>query len=256
MTPGPNPKPLPNVARTLPHICHALASQKPQVANDDVRKFVEAHPKEILLVNVQHFYGYDEAQYKTLSAYLWDALGSKLAKRTGSGIPSLTLSDLWNCGEQILVFFGSDHQVTVSAQPQADVEKFEDRFPNLYAEHPEIWSASEYLNNRWPDSSNLDHLKSKLEGYVNLDGPDDSKFFILQGVITPDAEMYKNAFTGVFPANMEQLGHRVTPKVLSWVNNDWMGQGLNIVMADWVADSSLTQMSFLSNLHSKNSSAN
>jgi hypothetical protein len=241
--PGQPVPPVKNVALAVPYICHSLASIEPTPVLTQIQSFLEANPQEILLVNFEHFYNMPAGDYVGLIDQLTNMFQGKLVPRSfASRIPSLTLGELWDAGQQIIVFFGADHQVEISGHPNKDYVPFESRYPDIYARSPQIWSENQYLNRPWADTTTLEGLQAKLQDYVNDDAPDKTRFFVLQGVISPDKKMYENSILGKYPDNLRQLGEKVSPSVLSWVNNLWRNTGVNVIELDWAESSLVTQL--------------
>jgi hypothetical protein len=240
----PLPPDLPNVAVATPRICHSLASIDPEVVLSDIQTFLDDNPSEILLVNFEHFYNMGPDDYGKLINDIFTAFGSKLVPRSqAANIPTLTLGHLYAQGQQIILFFGADHVVTTSGHPDADFTPFEQRYPGLYNETPWIWSEEQFLNRPWAQATTLEDLQAELASYVGNQALDKTKFFVLQGVISPDNTMYENSIKGKYPDNLRQLGEKVSPSVLSWVNNLWSGSGtgINVIELDWAEASLVTQ---------------
>lgn len=69
----------------------------------DVNDFTNAHPKEIVLIDLNRFYDFKEAQHEKLFAMLDSIFGSKLIDRPGTPriALSLTLNKLWTAPGQV-----------------------------------------------------------------------------------------------------------------------------------------------------------
>lgn len=248
-TPGPDPQPFPNVVRKIVRACHSYASASPDEIISDVQTFLNGHPKEVVFLNFQHFYNFDSNTYQTLIQHLKNTFGTKLLTRT-SNINSITLKSVQASGKQVIVFFDSNHVVTVSGEPESGTN-FKDAFPDLYAANDFIWSACDFLENHYPDTCKVDVLKTDLQDNIYTQN---SKFYVMQGIITPDTSFpskeaiaYENGITGKHPKNLEQLGNEVSPQVCTWVNNEWNNKPLNIILLDWVCNSMVTQICYMLN---------
>lgn len=238
-----------------PVICHSVGTTSPFSILHDIQMFIEDNPKEIIVLNFQHFYHKQEDAsefYYELISQMKKAFGSKIIdrKKFGESVENLTVNKLWDSGSQVLILFDQDHKVEKTLSPESGVN-FLKAYPSIYNDETSIWSANDFLSNRWPNASSVDELKNKLMDIVKS-MPANNKLFVLQGVVTPDNGMYMNAISGGLPKSLEELGNNVTPNVESWVVNDWVDKGLNIIMCDWISNSIITQLCYLLNKKKNN----
>lgn len=230
-----------------PVMCHGLASVPPKEVIRQVANFVKNNPKEIILLDYQHFYHMEEnaeAFYTTLIRELKEALGGRLIPRDKiANLAQASLDDLWKHG-QVIVFFGSGHQVKEVLSPGPGV-RFSEKYKNLYMRETCIWDTEEHLYHPWPNVSTPKELKPKLQQLIadSMKPEHKKKLFLLQGICSPTLGMYiGNPLGKIVPNNIEQLGNLTTPEVVSWILNSWPDEKLNIVMCDWVSQSLLTQV--------------
>ncbi|MDD2666398.1 MAG: phosphatidylinositol-specific phospholipase C domain-containing protein [Methanocellales archaeon] len=234
-----------------PIVCHSVGVTPPSSILDDIKQFISSNPKEIIILNFQHFYHKQEDAtdfYNDLITQIKSKLGSKIIERStfGEKIENLTLQRLWDNGSQVLILFDKDHKVEKTLSPE-DGTIFKDAYETIYNNETAIWSANDFMSNIWPKASSTDALKTKLKDIVSNEMPGTDKLFVLQGVVTPNNNMYLNAISGGLPKSLEELGNQVTPNVESWVVNDWVDKDLNIIMCDWVSNSIITQLCYLIN---------
>jgi hypothetical protein len=230
-----------------PVICHSVGITPPSKILDDIATFIKAYPKEILVLNFQHFYHKEEdatSFYQKLINDLSEKFETKMVDR--STIESLTLKNLWDNNKQVVVMFDQDHTVTKTLSPEGG-KKFSDKYNSLYDNNKFIWSSSVFLSNEWTNSASIEKLKVELQNIIDKNIPGKDKLFVLQGVVTPDSKTYLNAVDGGLPKSLEELGNEVTPNVESWVINDWVDKNLNIIMCDYLSNSILTQLCFIIN---------
>ncbi len=88
------------------YTCHALAGQKLTRLIEQVRDFVNAHPDELVLLDMSHWYSnsgsHKESMRNSVYQYVQQQLGSRLASRTRFG-PTSTLRELQAAGRTVIV---------------------------------------------------------------------------------------------------------------------------------------------------------
>jgi hypothetical protein len=245
--PEENGVPVPNVVRREMWICHSLTSVPVDAVLADVARFMAENPREVVLLNFQHFYGMTDDSYEALLGKLQDTLGQWMAPRTESAdVTGLTLEWFWQNG-RVVVFFDQDHVVINSGHPNVSFVSFELRFPALYGVNRQIWSASTYLCDNWYDEHDVKTQAGKLAEVLCYGLATTRKFFVLQCVVTPSNAMYGNEALRIYPDSLKQLGMGVSPYMLSCVQNDWASYALNVVLLDWIQPSLVTQLAYMLN---------
>ncbi|MDB5360877.1 MAG: hypothetical protein JWO51_2174 [Rhodospirillales bacterium] len=204
-------------------LAHTMYGVSLADALSDLTKFMAAHPKEIIIINV--------APKRVSSINSIDSLASKLiAGELGNRIlppsiglgkdmkiyaPQSTIQSIWEADRQLIVIF----------------EKL-DQVDNAYKDA--FWDSSN-LNDYWPNTTDIKRLQDDLHGNLVARTTLD-KLFVSQGVLTPNAKMIANGLAvGLAgPQSLYQLGQSVTPKVAQW-SKTWAAEKLNlsIVMVDW-----------------------
>ena len=91
------------------YICHAMYSITVDAVIDQVGDFVSANPKEVVILDFNHFYGLSENQMKLTAAKLVANFGGKIVP--GTTPVTTTLGEIWSAGQQVIIFFkGTQHQ--------------------------------------------------------------------------------------------------------------------------------------------------
>ena len=177
-------------------------------------------------------------------------LGDKMLQRPTNKTLDLTVKDVLANGKQIILFIDQVHTVNISGKAESGTD-FNKTFSDIFESNKFIWSATEFLDNPYPNTCKVSELKTKM---LNNISSDTNKFSVLQGIITPDTSFpakediaYQNAITGRYPKTLEELGNEVSPKVIAWVNNEWFDKPINIVIIDWVCTSIMTQVCYMIN---------
>ena len=172
-----------------------------------VAQFITANPKEIILLDFNHFYAMTNTAHQSLVNKLISTFGSKIIP-SSVGVTG-KVSDVWNNGQQVIIFY--DDSTMVSS-------------------HPELWPEST-ISSPWPNVTTVDDLKTKLDAEVaNIP---QNQFFVLQGILTEDGKIIAEGFIPGFPSTLEEYEKDTSPAVLGWIQSDWSSVGLNIVILDW-----------------------
>ena len=103
-----------------------------------------------------------------------------------------------------------------------------------------FWSTR-YIESPWPNANNNEALYDKLHGYVNGDDDrDDDKFFVLQGLLTPDVELIKNEILESQGLSIKQISNKCKGCIVDWVEEEFKHtQRLNIVIVDFFENCSI-----------------
>ncbi|HHG85955.1 MAG TPA: hypothetical protein ENJ82_14505 [Bacteroidetes bacterium] len=172
-----------------------------------VKAFATANPKEIILLDFNHFYEMTAASHKQLVGEMLTAFGSKMVP-AAAGLGT-KVSDLWKAEQQVIVLYDDTEMVSANAQ---------------------LWSQNA-IQSPWPNVQSVDALKTALDKEVaDLPG---EVFFVLQGILTENTELVVQGLLPGNPGTLEELEAITSPKVVGWVQNEWNDVGLNIVIIDW-----------------------
>ena len=192
--------------------CHGVYCVDMQEIMSQVNGFLTEHPKEIVILDFNHFYAMDAEQHGTFSGMLLERLGSKVATRPDLS-PSSSVGGFWERGAQAIVVY--HHNDTAMANNK-------------------LWSRGA-IQSPWPNKNTTDELHAKL-GETIQDRPL-QKFFVLQGILTPDGELIKEEILeNKGKMSLQSIAGRVSKKVLHWVEDEWQDQTHNIVIVDFFDD--------------------
>jgi len=131
--------------------------------------------QEIVILDINHLYGMTQEQHRDLlENVVLATLGEKVADDNTVG-PASKVREYWDNKFQVVVLYN---------RKELDFDSF----------HGKVWHPS-LLVSQWPEANDAVELKSKLCEYVHKrsasNSQNNNKFFVLQGVLTPDAELIK-----------------------------------------------------------------
>jgi len=221
--------------------CHGLYGASVASMLDDVRKFTDENPREIVLLGFNHFWerAYQLAQNKKqgeiegLTKEKWTELVNLVKAKLGGKLvsgknfsPKSRLDELWQLktGNQVIALFDTD-----------DVP--DDEF---------IWKRRE--ENTWVEGWDMDVFKNGtlkvLENALNRQYAD--KFYAVRSSVTPDDNgklISMGFFSSVYPKSVSELADMTNPIVLGWIRNEWAGKyPINLIWADFYNRADLVKL--------------
>jgi len=194
--------------------CHGLYAMPVIEHLKHIKEFLDANPKEVVILDFQHFNGFENIRDKIqLGMQIQLLFGNKLVPRTNS-IQSITLQSLWQKNQQVWVFYDSST-----------------------FDHFNMWSNN-MINSPWPNTPKGDTMINFLEErYRN--GYDSSKLYVYQGILTVDGgHVFMNLVQG-----LRKFVRDGNPKFVNWLSNKALAKpkqnpaiGINICIMDFIEE--------------------
>ncbi|XP_060075650.1 PI-PLC X domain-containing protein 3-like [Ylistrum balloti] len=188
------------------HFLHGLLGAKVSACLDDVSSFLEKHPKEVLILDFNHFYCMSNTDHVNLLTMLTDKFGSKMCPYID--MESVTLDMMWEHNLQVLIFY------------QNDVVK----------EHLTFWPGTT-IRAPWANTPNIPDLMSFLDNQYKT-GRIDNVFYVWQGVLTPGVATVIANFSSSLK---DTLAKKLAPFFVSWLKDKKTGShGISICGMDFI----------------------
>jgi hypothetical protein len=99
-----------------------------------------------------------------------------------------------------------------------------------------VWHKRD-IKSPWPNSNETIQLHGKLK--ENLETGPKNKFFVLQGILTPDTELIKKEVFESGGISIKSIAQNCNCKVVDWVEEEWKQETLNVVIIDFFDNCSL-----------------
>ena len=196
---------------------HGLYTRQLKRYLKEIREFLEAHPKEVIILHFQSLNQLERSDKRHLVTNLFQTFGACLAR---SGVPGLTtMASLWKNKKQVIVVL-----------PDEDMSLLRNHiFYGL------VWSDFE-VEAPYPKTKTIDELKSYLS---ELDGEEspavhaaaDDKLHVLKAVLSPDMTMVFGDFK--YRSMREMTEEETEFTILNWIFQN-PTRKLNIVAIDFV----------------------
>ncbi|GAB1602315.1 PI-PLC X domain-containing protein 3-like [Argonauta hians] len=183
---------------------HGLFGPKIECCMNEINSFLDEHPKEVVILDFNHFYNVNFENHEKLLSMLHNIFGKKMCPHIGAS--NLTLSIAWEDNLQVVICYNHD----VATKNQL------------------FWPAVKHF---WANTDNLSKLMDELEK-LNRKGRCCECFFNWQGILTPTFNTILQHLDGSLKT---VLSEKATAAVNNWVcDKSPSSKGLNIISVDFI----------------------
>lgn len=192
------------------YLLHSLYAQSVKSAFAEVLGFLDSHNKEVVIIDMNHFYDMNSADHDRLVSEIYNTFGSRLV--TVRSWYELTLANIWKEGKQVVLIY------------QGYVRERDSR----------LWRGGD-ITSPWLQTNKVSKALEKLNFYYKLGHhPDEDGFFVAQGVLSAEAN---DIIWGVASSLRSKMGLPMCRATSDWVKDKKIGKGgLNIVITDFVLE--------------------
>ncbi|XP_072026187.1 LOW QUALITY PROTEIN: PI-PLC X domain-containing protein 3-like [Amphiura filiformis] len=186
---------------------HGLFGNTVESGLREINEWLDAHPKEVVLIDFNHFYDMSAEDHQILVLQIQQIFGDKVCPLMD--IDKSALNVLWDNKWQVIVFYCHDDTTIDKTQ---------------------LW-PSNCIQSIWPNTTEAPKMVNRLEAYLTRGRPND-KFYVSQGVLTPTGTTILQRIS----SNLKDVCAPVAMKnLLFFLKNKSIGpKGINIVIADFV----------------------
>ncbi|XP_062585733.1 PI-PLC X domain-containing protein 2-like [Saccostrea cucullata] len=170
----------------------------------DIKKFLDSHPKEIAILDFNHLYEMEACHHTSLLETMTEIFGNKICPFLN--MECLTLEMLWESELQVIILYHNE----------------------IVSDNPFFWSGS-LIRSPWANSTDISHVLSFLDKHKR-ENDDKERFFCWQGVLTPNAQTIISHFSGSLK---DVLASRLAPFFVTWVKN---GKSVNCKHGIFIMD--------------------
>ncbi|KAK1169681.1 PI-PLC X domain-containing protein 1 [Acipenser oxyrinchus oxyrinchus] len=178
-----------------------------EVVLKEIREWLEAHPKEVVILSFSHFLGLNQELHQHLIQSIQNTFGPKLCPK----YETVTLRNLWRLGYQVIISYEND-------------------IMNFY---DDLWPHISYW---WANKCKAEALIQEIERRKQHGRPDG--FFVAGINLTEDAKYIVSHPT----ESLNGLVMSTYPVLLEWVQKQTPGPGpgaINIIAGDFVKEGQL-----------------
>jgi len=177
--------------------CHGVYCVNVKEVLKEIDDFLSANSKEIVVLDFKNLYemnGHDDE----LVGLIIGTLGDKAADNRKVK-PSSPVSEYWDGGYQAVVVYN---------RTGLDFASYEGK----------VWHPYN-IRSPWPEASDTDELRVKLKEKVERHY-DANRFYVLQGVLTPDVELIKKQILDNAGVSIKSFSKGCNCRVVDWVGDD------------------------------------
>jgi len=191
-------------------IVHGLYGSEVDPLLADMVAFLQVHTHEVLFLDFNHFYNFDDTTHKVLIDKLVGMFGPKLcpARRPRD----VTLDQMWRSGYQVLAFYDDEEQV---------------------AQHRMLWPDAD-MQSPWANTDTPKKLIAYLQDKL-MQRPlgDNATFFNTQGILT---ETTSDVILHFYSSLEAYLATPTTHRLVYWLRDflPFLKPRFNIVFCDFV----------------------
>lgn len=198
---------------SLYYFVHGFYGPKIFDCMKEINEFLDAHPKEVVLLDFNHFYTMEDADHVTVVETVLKIFGKKICPRHTDLPVRLSLTDMWKNNWQVIMFYSIN---------------------DVVVQYKQLWPGS-YIPSPWANTMDIKSLLQYLTKYYEKKY---ITFEVCQGVITPQTTTVITHPDGSIRKNCaEKLNSRFT----SWLKGKVRGScvegeagGINICIMDFV----------------------
>lgn len=194
-------------------IVHGLWGDALSTLLDTMVNFIRKHTKEILILDFNHLYGFDDkASHADLMDLIRTSFGDLLAPRS-LGI-DISVRDLWDKNQRVIVSYDA---------PECDLPT-------------QLWPMSSTVQAPWANKASVEAVTSYMENYL-FRNPLDTRtsFANLQLIITPDGDLIKRSILdGEF--GLKNIAINANQRFIAWLLTlpQEFRRSANIISCDFV----------------------
>ncbi|MFS1512957.1 hypothetical protein VQL36_11055 [Chengkuizengella sp. SCS-71B] len=216
---------------------HGLYGEKVDDILNGVEHFVTQNPKEIIILDFQHFHEMTETSYD----HLVDQLENKFSNQLISldELQTNTLEQLWSEGKNVVVLFGKDNHAN-KINPRVAISQ--------YIDNEKILSRISSMDSKWHDTDEPSVLREEM--YRDLDNASSEKLYVSQLILTPQQENLQNPIVmnlncflngnGSCPSLHYDFAVPANNVVTEEVNNGFLNDPrTNIIMLDYFNETNI-----------------
>ncbi|CAF0988469.1 unnamed protein product [Adineta steineri] len=192
---------------------HGLLGGLVREGLEEINEFLNKHPKEIILLDFNHFYDFnDQCGHEQLIELIHEIFGKKICT-TAETILECTLNYLWNNQQQVILLYERNRD---------QCSAYMDRIGHFF----------QICQSPWPNTPRTDNLFLFLDEKVSV--PRSTTCInVIQGQITPDtATIQNNPFS-----SLETHARETNRRLIEWLSlrqrDPSLINGVNVVICDF-----------------------
>ncbi|XP_055386526.1 PI-PLC X domain-containing protein 2 [Condylostylus longicornis] len=193
------------------YFAHGLYAMEIFQPLKEVCSFLDEHPKEIIILDFQHFYGFEVAHHKQLQYDIQRIFSDKIYAPQDGSLSNATLKNCENKGKQVIIIY----------------RRCKNRSEKFWAD--DNWPTP------WPNTTSIKQLKNYLNNMLKYRNP--RYGYVSQCILTPDGKYIAKKFY----SSLKGTAEKVDKKMSDWIEEQRPGKctcdsepKVNVFIADFV----------------------
>ncbi|KAF5291415.1 hypothetical protein FQR65_LT01726 [Abscondita terminalis] len=190
-----------------PYFVHGLYGDEVTSALSDIHNFVDAHPKEVIILDFQHFYAFTQESHRNLITLI-DTIFKDQLVPSFRNMEDLTLDFMTvNNKFQVMVIYRSHYA----------------------NDHPFLWKSFTFPT-PWPETTRLSELLQKLN--IGLERRIPTVAYVSQFLLTPTSWF---VFKNIFSTLKQKCVIPFHQTKCEWIRSQNIGKhGVNVIISDFI----------------------
>ena len=169
---------------------HGLYGADVILCLEAIKKFLDDHKKEVVILDFNHFYNMELIHHRSLIENIIFIFGNRICSY--KKMDNVTLQILWEEGRQVIILYHYTHVL----------------FNHI------VWPGSS-ISSPWANTENIPQLLSFLDKHKK-ENHNKERFFCWQGILTPSTQTIILNHIGCLK---EVLAVELAPNFVTWVKN-------------------------------------
>ena len=197
---------------------HGLYGELVIPALRDIRQFLDENPREVVVLDFNHFYGMSGTLHRFLLSEVSNIFNGQLLPMANVGDRGLSLENIWMTPYRVICIY---HNTEVT-ENQID-----------------IWSSFN-IEAPWAETNKVNELINFLDDNYNVGYRNNDVLYVWQGVLTAKS---RNVILGPLGSLETSVASRATAAFVKWLGDKEPGpRGVNICMADFIEKSRFSEV--------------
>ncbi|XP_063683239.1 PI-PLC X domain-containing protein 2-like [Bolinopsis microptera] len=207
------------------YLVHGFEAGELLVELESVAEFVENHPEEIVILDMNHIYKCADCNICSMLVKVEEMFGDKLCPPPPQDASVQTYGEMIQSGKRVIIALTEEPEMFTSTYKHSEVK----------CQFDWVWSSESHVVSPWADTTDVSYLKDFLEITMSRERAPDS-LHVAQTILTPKTG---DTLHGIYksPRNLKQMADLLTPHLPAWFEDFQKRLKLNIAIVDFLTPS-------------------
>ncbi|KAL5268089.1 hypothetical protein ACHWQZ_G002070 [Mnemiopsis leidyi] len=197
---------------------------------ENVLKFVQLHPGEIVILDMNHIYKCNNSDICSMLKRVEEMFGDKLCPPSPPDTCVPTYGEMIKAGKRVIV--------AVTEKPEMFMSNY--KHSSVRCQFSWVWSSETNVVSPWANTTDVSTLRRYLERTMALPRLANS-VHVTQTILTPTMSDTLHGLYS-FPHNLQQMAEQLNPHLPAWFQDFRKNFNLNIAIVDFLAPTLINQL--------------